>query len=120
MDSRDRDLDCYTLFEQRLREQIDRVLTPKLIEEHRRTPIGPQSDSLARVLNYFRRAAIVGKYAVWAKGSFGPYRIIALPGVRGKRPRAVDVQEYETLEQVYHAIFLRRIDDFRRHRSEVK
>ena len=118
MDSRDRDLDCYRLFDRGLREQIDRLLTPKLIEEHRRAPIGPQSDSLARVLNYFRRAPIVGKYAVWAKGSFGPYQIIALSGVRGQRPRLVDEQEYERLEQAYHAIFLRRVDDFRRHRSE--
>jgi branched-chain amino acid transport system permease protein len=120
MDSRDRDLDCYALFERRVREQIDRLLTPQLIEEHRRTPVGPQSDSLARVLNYFRRAPIVGKYAVWAKGSFGPYQIIALSGVRGQRPRSVDEREYETLERAYHAIFLRRLDDFRRHRSEDK
>jgi branched-chain amino acid transport system permease protein len=106
------------LFDRALREQIARLLTPKLIEEHERTPIGPQSDQLARVLNYFRRAPIVGKYAVWAKGSFGPYRVIALSGARGQRPRVVDEQEYQRLEQAYHAIFLRRVADFRRHRSE--
>ena len=120
MDSRDRDLDCYMLFDRQIREQIDRLLTPELIEEHRRTPIGPQSDVLARVLNYFRRAPIVGKYAVWATGSFGPYQIIALSGVRGRRPQLVDQRDYETLEQAYHAIFLRRVADFRSHRSEEK
>jgi branched-chain amino acid transport system permease protein len=114
VESHNRDLDCYALFERRMREQIARLITPELIEEHRRHPIGPQSDALARVLNYFRRGSLVGKYAVWARKSFGPYQIIALTGIRGRRPQVVDERQYAALAEIYHAIFLRRIEDFNR------
>ena len=114
METRNRDLECYALFDRRLREQITRLITPELIEEHRQHPVGPQSDALARVLNYFRRGPLSGKYAVWARKSFGPYQIIALTGVRGRPPEVVDERPYATLAEIYHAIFLRRIEDFNR------
>lgn len=120
MSVRNRDLDCYALFDRHVRERIGRLITPELIEEHQRSPIGPQSDALARVLNYFRRAPMVGKYAVWARSNFGPYRIVSLSGSRGKRPVPVEEGEYEALGEAYHAIFLRRIADFRRAEGERK
>ena len=111
MEIRNRDLECYALFDQRVRRQIRRLITSELIEEHRLHPLGLQSDALARVLNYFRRAPLGGKYAVWATRSFGPYRIVALTGLRGQRPQPLDGREYATVAEAYHAIFLRRIED---------
>ncbi len=54
-----RDLLCYARFDARLAAQIARSITPALIEEHRRAPLGAHSDALARVLNYFRRGPAV-------------------------------------------------------------
>ena len=119
MEFRDRDLDCYKLFNERMRPQIKHLITPKLVEEHRLNPLGPQSDALARVLNYFRRGPLAGKYVVWAKKSFGPYQIVALSGMRGRRPEPVDDREYATIAEVYHAIFLRRLEDFGREEARL-
>lgn len=107
-----RDLLCHARFDQRLAVQIARSITPELIEEHRRAPLGPHSDALARVLNYFRRGPVPGKYGIATAGPFGPYRIVRLTGQRGRRPQAADDTLYDSMEEVYHAVFLKRLTDF--------
>lgn len=114
MEYQNKDLLCYARFDRGMQEQVRRLVTPNLIEEHRRRTVGPHSDVLARVLNYFRRAPMAGKYAVFAVKSFGPYRIVALSGVRGRRPEFIDDREFATLDDVYHAIFLKRIESLNR------
>jgi len=108
-----KDLLCYERFDRVIREQIKKLLTPELIEEHRRATVGAHSDALARVLNYVRRAPLPGKFAVYAIKPFGPYRIVALTGVRGKRPEFVGEAVFDTLDKVYHEIFLRRIENIK-------
>lgn len=108
-----KDLLCYERFDRGIRAEIKRLLTPELIEEHRHSTVGAQSDALARVLNYVRRAPLPGKFAVYAIKPFGPYRIIALSGVRGKRPEFVGDATYATLDEVYHEIFLKRIENIK-------
>lgn len=107
-----RDLLCYARFDQRLAAQIARSITPVLIEEHRRAPLGAHSDALARVLNYFRRGPVPGKYGIATAGPFGPYRIVRLTGQRGRRPEPADDTLYDSMDAVYHAVFLKRLADF--------
>jgi len=113
MEFQNKDLLCYERFDQGIREQIKRLLTPELIEEHRHSTVGAQSDALARVLNYVRRAPLPGKFAVYAIKPFGPYRILALSGMRGKRPEFVGDEIYASLDEVYHQIFLKRIENIK-------
>lgn len=107
-----RDLLCYARFDERIAVQIARSITPELIEEHRRSPLGFHSDTLARVLNYFRRGPVAGKYGLATDGPFGPYRIVRLSGRRGERPQPADDTVYESMEAAYHGVFLKRLADF--------
>jgi len=81
------------------------------MEEHRACPRGQHSDALMRLLNYFRVASLVDKYALFAEEPFKRYRVIALSGVRGVPPRRVDDKTYADLDAAYHAVFLKRCQD---------
>jgi branched-chain amino acid transport system permease protein len=65
------------------------------------------------MLNYFRKAPIPDKYAVYCEEPFARYRVVALSGLPGVPPRVVDDKVYESLDSAYHAVFLRRINDLR-------
>ncbi|MCA3131912.1 MAG: branched-chain amino acid ABC transporter permease [Rhodocyclaceae bacterium] len=94
-----------------IRDYLRTLVTDELIEEHRRKPLGQHSEALERVLNYFRRGPVPDKYAVMAIKPFEAYRVVALAGRRGVPPRLVDDRVYPTLEEAYHAVFLRRVND---------
>ena len=88
------------------------MITPALIEEHRLKPLGQHSDTLARVLNYFRRGEVADKYAIMRQtGQFHAYKIVAFSGVRGAPPRLVDDRIYHDINEAYHAVFLLRVND---------
>lgn len=93
------------------RDYLKDLITPEVIEEHRRQPLGQHSEALERVLLYFRRAKMEDKYALHSAGRAGPYKIIAFSGVRGVSPRLVDDREFGTLDEAYHAVFMRRVHD---------
>ena len=102
----------YRRFHKRLREELKQLITPDLIEEHRRKPLGRHSDGLNRVLNYFRRGEMPDKYAIMRQPTaFNHYTIVALSGERGAPPRIVDDRVYESIEEAYHAVFLLRVND---------
>jgi branched-chain amino acid transport system permease protein len=98
-------------FDKHLRDELKELITDQLIEEHRRSNGRRRSDALERVLTYFRRAAVVDKYAVLTVKPFAEYRIIALSGQRGVPPHTVDDRTYATPEEALHAIFLKRVHD---------
>ncbi len=98
-------------FDKELRDELKPLVTDELIEEHRRTNGRRRSDALERVLAYFRRAAVVDKYAVLMVKPFAEYRIVALSGRRGVPPRVVDDQTYDSPEDALHGVFLKRIQD---------
>ena len=93
------------------RDYLKRLISPEIIEEHRRQPLGQHSEALERVLLYFRRSKMEDKYALQAAGSKAPYKIIAFSGARGVSPRLVDDLEFTTLDEAYHAVFMRRVHD---------
>ena len=100
-------------FERSLRERLRSWITPAMIEEHRKKPLGQHSDHLERVLNYFRQGPIPDKYAVYCEEPFASYRVVALSGMPGVPPRVVDDKVYPSLDEAYHAVFLRRVNDLR-------
>ena len=84
----------YRRFNKRLRERLKPMITPELIEEHKRDPLGHHSDALARVLNYFRRGEMPDKYVIHRMiPQEERFRIMAVSGVRGKPPRVEDDRE---------------------------
>ena len=102
----------YRRFNKRLRERLKTLITPELIEEHRRDPLGHHSDALARVLNYFRRGEMADKYIInRMQPEVERFRIMALSGTRGMPPRVVDDREYTDINEAYHAVFLLRVND---------
>lgn len=104
---------AYRRFDKRLRDRLKALITPALIEEHARAPLGPHSDELSRVLNYFRRGEMPDKYAILQDGPphAWTYAVMALSGEPGKPPRVVDDKTYATRDEAYHAVFLLRVND---------
>jgi branched-chain amino acid transport system permease protein len=107
----DKDTLYFRRFDKMQRDYLKELISPEIIEEHRRQPLGQHSEALERVLLYFRRTKMEDKYALHAAGPTGPYKIIAFSGVRGVSPRLVDDREFPTLDEAYHAVFMRRIHD---------
>lgn len=103
----------YRRFDKRIRDHLKTLITPELIEEHRRDPLGRHSDALSRVLNYFRRGEMPDKYAIFQDGPVNDctYRIMAFSGVPGQPPRVVDDRSYATRDEAFHAVFLLRVND---------
>ncbi len=93
------------------REELKRLITDELIEEHRRTIGQRRGDALERVLVYFRRGAVADKYAILAIKPFAEYRLVAMSGRRGVPPRAVDDRVYTTPDDALHAVFVKRVQD---------
>jgi branched-chain amino acid transport system permease protein len=108
---RDKQLIAHRRFDKRTRDALKPLVTPEVIEEHRQRPQGQHGDALMRLLQYFRTAALEDKYALLAEQPFARYRIVALSGVRGVPPRQVDDKVYATLDEAYHAVFLKRCQD---------
>lgn len=106
----DRDEWVYYRFDRENRDQIRALVTEDLVAEHAANPIGVHSDQLQRVLAYFRRGLVAGKYIVIAEVPFAAYRIGILNGERGN-PIAISDEVYPTENQVLHAIFVRRLHD---------
>lgn len=102
----------YRRFNKRLRERLKTMITPELIEEHKRDPLGHHSDALSRVLNFFRRGEMADKYVIHRmKPAEERFRIMAVSGERGMPPRVVDDREYTNINDAYHAVFLLRVND---------
>ena len=100
-------------FDASQRTTLQALVTDELIEEHRGNPTGLHSADLERVLLYFRKSPLEGKYAVYCIEVFKAYRIVALSGMPGVPPRLVDDRTYTSVDDAYHAVFLRRINDLR-------
>jgi branched-chain amino acid transport system permease protein len=107
----DKDTLYFRRFDKMQRDYLKGLITSEIVEEHRSQPLGQHSEALERVLLYFRRAKMDDKYALHCAGPQGPYKIIAFSGVRGVSPRLVDDQEFGTLNDAYHAVFMRRVHD---------
>lgn len=107
----DKQIEVYLEFNRRLRARLRALLTPELIAEHEAHPLGPHSDALQRVLNYFRQQPQPGKYILVAVRPWEEYRIAVLSGERGRLHRVLDDERFSSEEAGLHGIFLRRVRD---------
>jgi branched-chain amino acid transport system permease protein len=99
----------------------DNASRKRLIEEHRKNPIGVpgkngheaigHSEDLARVLDKFRRRPMSGKYVIVCRHQFEEYFIGVCSGVRGESVKILEDEKFGNQNDVEHAIFLKRIDD---------
>ncbi len=110
-ETKDKDLIYWRRYDKMQRDYLKKLVSPEIIEEHRRGPLGQHSEALERLLLYFRRAPQSDKYAIIAVEPFKAYRIVALSGHRGVAPRLVEEKTYESQEAAYHGVFMRRVQD---------
>ncbi len=109
----DKDALAMARFSRDYRPVLRSLITNEAVSEHRQHPVGTHSFGLRRLLNYFRREPLPNKYAVMTVVPFEKYQLVALSGERGTPPRLVDDSVYDSLDEAYHAIFLRRIQDLK-------
>lgn len=109
--SQDRELVFRERFDAHRREHLRLLITPEVIEEHRRSPWGQHSESLERLLIYIRQRPQDDEYAIRALKPFKAYQIVALSGHRGIPPRPVGEEIYSSVADADHAVFLRYIHE---------
>lgn len=108
----DKQNDYYAEFDRRIRRYLKTLVSDEVIEEHRKKPLGQHSDALDRLLNYFRRGGTAGKLGIVLDTSTRPeYRIVRFSGTRGLPSKVEEDKAYTSLDEAYHAVFLRRISD---------
>lgn len=106
----DRQAVYFAMHHERLRTRLRGLVTDALIEEHRLKPVGQHSDGLERLLNYFRRGGMAGKLGLHRSDGDPPeYRIVRFSGARGIVSVIEDDAVFTSLNEAYHAIFLRRV-----------
>ena len=97
-------------FDEKQREYLKTLVCDEVIAEHRAKPLGQHSEPLGRLLHFFAHAPQAGKYVIERELRSGTFRILALSGVRGVPPSPVGDEEYERVEDAYHALFLKRVE----------
>jgi branched-chain amino acid transport system permease protein len=107
----DKDLVYMRRFDKMQRDYLKTLVCPEVINEHRRSPQGQHSEALQRLLIYFRSRPQVDKYAIVTVELYRAYRIVALSGFRGVPPRVVEDKIYPTLQEAFHGVFMRRVQD---------
>lgn len=108
----DRQFDHLAIFDARMRAHLRTLVSPEVIEEHRRKPLGQHGDALARLLNYFRRGGLAGKYGLLKiDPAREEYRIVVFSGQRGAASEIDMSKTFTSKEDGYHGVFLRRIAD---------
>lgn len=110
-ETKNKDLLYWRRYDKMQRDYLKSLISPELIEEHQRSPLGQHSEPLERLLLYFRRAPQADKYAITVVEPFKAYRIVALSGHRGVAPRIVEDKIYASQDEAYHGVFLRRVQD---------
>jgi branched-chain amino acid transport system permease protein len=92
-------------------EAIKSLITPEIIEEHKRKPIGQHSDALERVLIYLRtnHYQMQGKLIIVCTKPDEEWCLGELSGVRGQPPKIYRQECFSSREEAEHAVFLRRL-----------
>ena len=97
-------------FDEKQREYLKTLVCDEVIAEHKAKPLGQHSEPLARLLHFFAHAPQAGKFAIRRSVRSNTFQIVALSGVRGVPPSPVGREEYERVEDAYHALFLMRVE----------
>jgi branched-chain amino acid transport system permease protein len=110
-ETKDKDIVYMRRFDKMQRDYLKTLVSPEVIEEHRRSPQGQHSEALQRLLIYFRGRPQIDKYAITCVEVNNAYRIVGLSGHRGVPPRVVEDKVYSTPKEAFHGVFLRRVQD---------
>ena len=105
-----KDIHPYQSFDKMQIRYLKSLVCEDVIEEYRLQPLGQHSESLQRLLHYFWRLPIENKYGIKRNTLSGSHQIIQFSGIRGVAPKVVDENEYDSIEQAYHGIFLKHIN----------
>ncbi|HWG74343.1 MAG TPA: hypothetical protein VG184_09850 [Acidimicrobiales bacterium] len=109
---RDRESEINVVFTDKVRAHIAQTVTPELVEEHRRNPVGHHSAALAQVLAYFRQRPTAAKLAVVAVAPGREWVVIRLSGRPGCAHEPVDGAAFFSREEdALHAVLLRRLGE---------
>lgn len=92
--------------------QIKPRITPEIIEEHRRRPIGKHSDALERVLVYLRKhhLTMAGKYVLVCTKPHEEWRIAQLGTQPDAPPELLD-EPFGDRFEAEHGLFVKRLRD---------
>ena len=107
----DKDEVYHRYFDEMQRNFLKTLVSDEIIEEHRNKPLGQHSEALERILLYFRRVSKVDQLAIKRDALSDTFKIVAFSGVRGTPPRLVEDEEYATIEEAYHGIFLKQLNE---------
>ena len=107
----DKDIVYRQYFDKMQCEFLKTLVCDEMVEEHKSKPLGQHSEALERLLHFFRCAPQKEKYAIKRDELSNTFKIIALSGERGTPPRSVEDKKYETIQDAYHGVFLRRVRD---------
>jgi branched-chain amino acid transport system permease protein len=107
----DRDIVARRHFDAMQSEFLRTLVCDEVLEEHRKKPLGQHSEPLERLLQHFRGLPMTDKYAIKRDDATSTFKLIAISGQRGVAPRLVDDEEYATVDDAYHGIFLRQISE---------
>lgn len=108
----DKQLDYYAEFDRRIRAHLKTLVSDQVIEEHRKKPLGQHSDALDRLLNYFRRGGMAGKLGILQDDPATPeYKLVRFSGACGVPSEVEEGTTYASLNEAYHAVFLRRVQE---------
>ncbi len=100
-------------FQEIARERVRGLLSDELIAEHAERPLGPHSDSLARVLIFMRGAGIEGKQVLLSLETDRRWQIARVTRADKTRPLTLEGDEYTSWEAALHTIFLQRAEALR-------
>lgn len=95
------------------RQRVRGLLSDSLIGEHAAAPLGPHSDSLARVLTFMRGADVEGKQVVFSVETDRRWQIARITRADTTRPLMLEGEEFTSCETALHAIFLQRVEALR-------
>ena len=104
-------------FHAKMRASLRPLITPELIAEHRRTPLGQHSEPIQRLLNYFGALPIDGKLITEHDGADHWFvsRLVGFPAVAANRILGPFATEGETMDAVFRQrladVFGLRLDD---------
>jgi branched-chain amino acid transport system permease protein len=115
---RDRESEARSVFDANLRERLIALVTPDLVEEHRRNPVGHHSPALAVVLAALRQAPTRGKLALLAIEPGRQWMIMRLSGQPGVAHDLSDPARFSDENVALHEVFLRRLGELGVHGIE--
>lgn len=95
------------------KNQILPRITDDLIERHKADPLGQHDDDFQRVLHYFQRQPVAGKYVIIETERDTTWNVGRLTGERGEPPEILEDESYQSLGAAQHAVFLKRIEELR-------